>query len=378
MIPVKGKYSDAVIMCRGGIDDGNVDRYAIAQIQMICDTEAAKGSNIRVMPDVHPGKVGPIGLTMTIKDAVIPALLGIDIGCGMSMVKIGKIRKDFQKLDTVIRDRVPAGFNIRNSAHALSGEFDFARLLCAEHIRYDKAVLSLGTLGGGNHFIEIDADEDGEGYLIVHSGSRRLGKEVAEYYMDRGHRLIKAQGKDIPYELTYLTDELFSDYMQDIAVVQEYAALNRRIMISEITKGMKWKYKDIYECIHNYVDFRGKEPVLRKGAISADRNEDVIIPINMRDGVILGKGKGNEDWNCSAPHGAGRVATREKTMASHTLSEFKAAMKGIYTSCISKDTLDEAPFAYRDIDYIKETIQETVDITRLLKPVYNYKGGNAN
>ncbi len=374
MIPIKGKYSDAMIMCIG---DGNVDQYAIAQIQMICDTEAANGSNIRVMPDVHPGKVGPIGLTMTLKDTIIPALLGIDIGCGMSMVRIGKIRKDFQKLDTVIRNRVPVGFIIRSTAHTLAGEFDPAGLICAEHIRYDKAMLSLGTLGGGNHFIEIDVDEDGSCYLIVHSGSRHLGKEVAEYYMDRGHKLLKAMGKDIPYELTYLTDELLADYLHDIEVVQQYASLNRRIIVNEIAKGMKWKYEGIHSCIHNYVDFEGEDPILRKGAISAKVGEEVIIPVNMKDGVILGTGRENREWNESAPHGAGRIVSREKVLSSHTLSEFRASMKGIYSTCIGKDTLDEAPFAYRDADYIKEAIAETVDITKILKPVYNYKGGNA-
>ena len=221
MIPVKGKYSDALIMCTGDETDGNVDQYAIAQVQMICDTEAASGSNIRVMPDVHPGKVGPIGLTMTVKDAVMPSLLGIDIGCGMSMVKIGKVRKDFQKLDSVIRENVPVGFSIRKTVHSLASDFNLANLICAEHIRYDKAMLSLGTLGGGNHFIEIDVDDDGEGYLIVHSGSRHLGKEVAEYYLDKGHKLLKKSGKEnVPYELTYLTDELLADYMHDVLIAQ--------------------------------------------------------------------------------------------------------------------------------------------------------------
>ena len=377
MIPVKGKYSDALIMCTGEETDGNVDQYAIAQVQMICDTEAAKGSNIRVMPDVHPGKVGPIGLTMTVKDAVMPSLLGIDIGCGMSMVKIGKVRKDFQKLDCVIRENVPVGFSIRKTVHSLASDFNLANLICAEHIRYDKAMLSLGTLGGGNHFIEIDVDDDDEGYLIVHSGSRHLGKEVAEYYLDKGHKLLRKSGKeDVPYELTYLTDELLADYMHDVKIAQEYAALNRRVIVSEIVKGMKWKHGEIYLCVHNYIDYRGKEPILRKGAISAKKDEEVIIPINMRDGVILGKGLGNPDWNMSAPHGAGRIASREKVMSSHTVSEFMTSMKGIYTSCIGKGTLDEAPFAYRDASYITGAIADTVEITKVLKPIYNYKGGS--
>ncbi len=374
LIQINGKYSDAMIMCIGDETAGNVDQYAIAQIKMITDIEAVKGSRIRVMPDVHPGKVGPIGLTMTVTDAVIPALIGIDIGCGMNMVKIGKIRKDFQKLDTVIRDNVPVGFKIRSTAHNVASEFDLGRLTCYKHIRDDKAMLSLGTLGGGNHFIELDKDDDGEGYLIVHSGSRHLGKEVAEYYMDKGHKYLMEYGKEnVPYELTYLTDELLSDYLHDLQIVQEYAELNRRIIIREICKGMKWKVTDEKSCIHNFIDQTDGAAMLRKGAISAKENEEVIIPINMRDGVILGTGKGNADWNCSAPHGAGRISSRETVAASHTVSEFKASMKGIYTSCISKETLDEAPFAYRDLNYIRKAVEDTVEITKILKPVYNYK-----
>nr|WP_026496569.1 RtcB family protein [Butyrivibrio sp. WCD3002] len=377
MIQITGKYADAKIMCMGDIAEGNVNRYAIAQVQMIADTEAATGSKICVMPDVHPGKVGPIGLTMTVKDAVLPALIGIDIGCGMSMAAIGKVRKDFQKLDTVIRDNIPVGFKSRSVVHRDACEFDPGWLRCAKHIRQDKAMLSLGTLGGGNHFIEIDTDDDGEGYLIIHSGSRHLGKEVAEYYIEKGHNYLKKQGIEVPYEMTFLTGELLADYLHDIQFVQEYAALNRQIMIKEIFKGMKWKIKDQQSCIHNYIEETENGAILRKGAISAKKDEDVIIPINMRDGVILGKGKGNAEWNYSAPHGAGRLSTREQAMNSHTVSEFKASMKGIYSSCISKDTLDEAPFAYRDIDYIRQAVEDTVEITKILKPIYNYKGGNA-
>ncbi len=376
MIQIKGKYADAKIMCIGDIDDKNVEQYAIDQIRMIADMEALEGNMIRVMPDVHPGKVGPIGLTMTVKDAIVPALIGIDIGCGMSMVSIGKIRKDFQKLDTVIRDNVPTGFGIRNVAHRDAGEFDIDRLICGKYIRAEKASRSLGTLGGGNHFIEVDKDEEGKGYLIVHSGSRHLGKEVAEYYMDKGHKLLKEQGKDIPYELTYITDELMSDYIHDVAIVQEYAELNRRIMIKEICKGMKWKSAEEKSCIHNYIEECPGSVMLRKGAISAKSDEDVIIPINMRDGVILGKGKGNTEWNFSAPHGAGRIMSRDAVSSVHTVSQFKASMKGIYTSCIGKETLDEAPFAYRDMDYIRNAISDSVEITKILKPVYNYKGGS--
>ncbi len=377
MIRINGKHAIARIMCIGDTPGENIEQYALAQIQMIADNEASKGSTICVMPDVHPGKVGPIGLTMTITDAVIPALVGVDIGCGMSMVKLGRIKKDFRKLDTVIRDRVPAGFKIRSMAHNDALAFDLDRLRCSKNVRKEKALLSLGTLGGGNHFIEVDEDENGDNYLIIHSGSRHLGMEVADYYIKTGHQRLKDIGRDdVPIELTFLTGETLSDYLHDVLIVQAYAELNRRTMIKEICKGMKWKSEEEKSCIHNYIDQSPEITVLRKGAISAKENEDVIIPINMRDGVILGKGKGNKEWNFSAPHGAGRIASRKNILDSHTVSEFKNAMKGIYSSCISKDTLDEAPFAYRNLEYIKEAVRDSVEITSILTPVYNYKGGN--
>ncbi len=377
LIPVKGIFSEAQIMCREGIEGSEVDQYAIAQIKMICDNEASKGSVIRVMPDVHPGKVGPIGLTMTVGERVLPSLVGIDIGCGMLAVKLGRIRNDFQKLDTVIRDNVPVGFKVRDKIHK-DADFDLSRLRCYEHIREDKALLSIGTLGGGNHFIELDQDDEKEAYLVIHTGSRHLGKEVAEYYLASGHKALKAKGiDDVPYEMTYLMDSMMDDYLHDVVTVQEYAALNRAVIAKEIIKGMKWKEQEKISCIHNYVDFSGAVPILRKGAISAKEGEDVIIPINMKDGIILGKGLGNAEWNNSAPHGSGRIASREKVIQNHTVSEFKAEMKGVYTSCISKDTLDEAPFAYRRTDYIREAVKDTVKVEKIITPVYNYKGGNS-
>lgn len=375
MIQIKGKYSDARIMCIG--DPGeNVESYAIAQVQMIADSEVSKGCDICVMPDVHPGKVGPIGLTMTVKDSVIPSLVGVDIGCGMSMVMLGKIKKDFQKLDTIIRERVPAGFNIRKTEHVMAEEFNIEELACVKSVRKKKGSLSLGTLGGGNHFIEVDDDEDGNSYLTVHSGSRILGKEIADYYIKAAYDLLWKNGRnDVPIEMSYLIGDLLSKYLHDSQLAQEYAALNRQIIIREICKGMKWKPKDGYSCVHNYIDQTGDSIILRKGAISAKKDEDVIIPINMRDGIILGKGKGNSIWNNSAPHGSGRILSRKEVLDNHTVSEFKASMRGIYSSCIGKDTLDEAPFAYRNIDYIKEAIKDTVEISKILKPQYNYKGG---
>ena len=376
MIPVKGKYSDAIICCREDLDGAAIEKYALSQVQMICDTEVLKGSRIRVMPDVHPGKTGPIGLTMTVGNAVVPGLIGVDIGCGVTAVKVGKFREDFKKLDTVIRENVPAGFGVRKKVHPLAESFNFEALRCEKHIRKDRALLSLGSLGGGNHFIEIDRSEDGEAYLIVHSGSRHLGKETADHYMDIGAKTLKDEGRDVPYEMTYLTGELREEYLHDLEVVQEYAALNRRIIIREIFKGMKWKAEEEITCVHNYIDLGCDTPILRKGAISANKDETVIIPINMRDGVIIGRGLGNEDWNYSAPHGSGRIASRETVSGTHTVSEFKSAMKGIYSSCIGSGTLDEAPFAYRGIDYLKEAVRETVSIEKILRPVYSFKGGN--
>ncbi len=376
MIPVKGEFTEAHIMVSHGVAGNDVDQYALAQVQMICDNRSSEGSTIRVMPDVHAGKVGPIGLTMTVTDRILPSLVGIDIGCGMYAVKLGKIRNDYQKLDTVIRDNVPVGFKIRSTVHR-DANIDLTRLSCYKHIRGDKALLSIGTLGGGNHFIELDQDENKDVYMIIHSGSRHLGKEVAAYYLEAGQKELKNKEiTDVPYEMTYLSGALMEDYLHDLEIVQEYAFLNRRVIATEILKGMKWKEKETVSCIHNYVDFTGEIPLLRKGAISAKEDEDVIIPINMKDGVILGKGLGNREWNYSAPHGSGRIASRDDVRHSHTVSEFKSEMKGVYTTCISAETLDEAPFAYRRTAYIREAVKDTVKIEKILKPLYNYKGGN--
>lgn len=377
MIQLNGKYAQAYIMCDETMEKSMVEEMAKSQVRMICDNEVSQGAKIRVMPDVHPGKVGPIGLTMTVGKKILPSLVGIDIGCGMLAVKLGKIRNDFIKLDTVIRDNVPVGFALRKGVHAYADRIELNNLKCFSHIRSEKALLSLGTLGGGNHFIELDKAKNGEVYLIVHTGSRHLGKEVAEYYIKAGQDELKDNGiNNIPFEMTYLSGYLMEDYLQDLKIVEEYAILNRKIIAAEIIKKMKWKVIEEISCSHNYVDFSGNQPILRKGAISAKLDEKVIIPINMKEGVLLGRGLGNEEWNNSAPHGSGRVLSRGEVNSSHTVSEFKKKMKGIYTSCISKDTLDEAPFAYRGIDYIKEVIKDTVEVENVLTPIFNYKGGD--
>lgn len=367
MKTVKGIYAEAKIFT----DD--VEEYAEAQVRMICDNEAAKGSTICMMPDIHPGRVGPIGLSMKVTDRVIPQLLGVDIGCGMTCVKLNKNKIEFQKLDRIIRENVPSGFSIRKTPHYMAEEFSYEGLHCIRHINRQKAERSLGTLGGGNHFIELDEGADGHVYLVVHTGSRHLGEEVAEYYTKLANDSLKEQGKVVPYYMSYLEGDGKEAYLEDAQIIQAYADWNRQIIVREILKGMKWKAEEQFSVAHNYVDSAG---MLRKGAISAGSGERVVIPANMKEGIILGIGKGNEEWNCSAPHGSGRKIKREDVKNRHTVSEFKKEMKGIYSSCVGADTLDEAPFAYRSITQIAEQMKDTVRITEVLKPVYNYKAGS--
>lgn len=365
---IKGKFSSCIVY------SSNAESYALKQIKAICDNEVSIESTIRVMPDVHPGMVAPIGLSMTIGKRILPFLVGIDAGCGMTTAKITKHRgMEFQKIDSIIRNEVPSGFDIRKKAHRLADEFDFSRLECVRHINREKSRCSICSLGGGNHFIEIDKDEENSYYITVHSGSRHLGKEFADFYLSKGRKKIKEKGEDIPHELIYLEGSLMDSYMNDLSVVQDFASLNRLAIIDEIARNMKWKIEEPFSCVHNYIDTRNGKAILRKGAVSALKGESVIIPINMKDGIILATGKGNSDWNYSAPHGAGRVMKREEMRKIFTLSSFKKEMEGIYSSCISKGTLDEAPFAYRRIDEIKAAIEDTVSIDTILKPVYNFK-----
>lgn len=366
---IKGKFAQAKVFA----DD--MEDYAGAQLQMICDDPVSEGSTVRVMPDVHPGKVGTIGLTMTVGERIIPHLLGIDIGCGMTCAVVKEKRIEPQKLDKVIRECIPSGFQIRNKAHHMADGFDAERLRCHKHIHRDKAALSLGTLGGGNHFIEVDKDEEGRLYIIVHTGSRHLGKEVTDHYVDAGAKILKEKDEEVPYPMTWLEGELMENYIADVSVVQEYAQLNREIILAEILRGMKLKETEQFSSVHNYISTLGESRILRKGAISAMNGERVIIPINMRDGVLIGTGKGNSDWNESAPHGSGRSMRRDEVKNHYTVSAFKNEMKGIYCSCIGADTLDEAPFAYRPIDRLLESIKDTVEVTHILKPVYNFKAG---
>ena len=378
MITIYGKYTNAKVYTVEN-ELYSLDEYARKQLQMICDNPVAQGSKIRVMPDVHPGKVGTIGLTMTVKDIILPSFVGVDIGCGMTIAKIKTKALQFQQLDSVIRENVPVGSAIQKKEHKFADRIDLSKLKSAKSISEAKANLSIGTLGGGNHFIEVDKDEEGNYYLTVHSGSRHIGIEVAEYYLRAGQKEMqrKKQGY-ASYEMTSLTGELMEDYIHDLEIIQDFARINREAIIESIVKGMKWKVEDSFCSIHNDVDFSGNEPLLRKGAISAKDGERVIIPINMRDGIILGTGLGNPEWNYSAPHGAGRIYRRSEVAEHHTVSEFKKAMEGIHSICINKDTLDESPFAYRKIDDIAKVIRDTVRIDKIIKPVYNYKAGGMN
>jgi RNA-splicing ligase RtcB len=374
MKTITGAATSAIIFNTNSAKN-SIDDYALAQLQNLCDNPAFNGCQIRVMPDVHPGKVGTIGFTSTLGRSIMPNIIGVDIGCGMTLARVkGKIR-EFQKLDSVIRENIPSAFSIRKNVHHKAVDFELSELCCHNHVQEKKALLSLGTLGGGNHFIEVDSDDDGNAYLVIHSGSRHLGQEVTTYYLMEGQRVLQNNGIEIPYELTYLEGELMEHYLHDLAIVQRFAALNREIILSEICKGMKWKVLESFSCVHNYVDFKSDIPIMRKGAISANNDERLIIPINMRDGIILGTGLGNAEWNCSAPHGAGRIMKRSDVKENFTVSSFKREMKGIYSSCINKDTLDEAPFAYRGIDEIKEVIGDTVTIDKVIKPIYNFKAG---
>lgn len=367
---VNGVYTSAKIFT------DTIEEYAVSQIQMLCDNPAFQGSKVRITPDVHPGKVGTIGFTATVRERILPNVVGIDIGCGITLAKLKQKKTEFQRLDKVIRENIPSGFAVRQKEHRLSDNFDFSALYCEKHINKEKALFSLGTLGSGNHFIELDADEQGTLYVAIHTGSRHLGKEVTEYYLEAGQKELKVRGEEIPYELTYLENGLMQQYVADVQTVQKYAELNREIILDELVKGMKWKVEEVVDIPHNYVAVVNGEPLIRKGAISAEVGETVVIPANMKEGILLGRGLGNPDWNYSAPHGTGRILKREEVKNHHTVSEFKKEMKGIYSSCIGKDTLDESPFAYRGIGDTREQIAATVEIEQILRPIYNFKAGS--
>lgn len=368
---IDGTYVSAKIFADTAED------YALAQIRQLCSLEAFAGCKIRVMPDVHPGKVGTIGFTATAGSKLLPNVVGIDIGCGITLAKLKQKKAEFQKLDTVIRENIPFGFQIRKKAHRFSGEARLEDLKCRRHIHMEKALLSLGTLGGGNHFIEVDRGGDGALYLVIHSGSRHLGLEVAEYYQRKGYEALDpAEREQIPKTLAYVSGALFEAYIHDMKIIQAYARLNRQAMMDELVKGMKLHVAEQFTTVHNYIDTEAM--ILRKGAVSAKHGEKLLIPVNMRDGSLLCVGKGNNDWNQSAPHGAGRLMSRSAAKQSFTVSEFKKQMKGIYSTSIGAGTLDECPMAYKDMSDIVGNIEPTATIEAIIRPIYNFKAGDSD
>lgn len=399
MILLNGKYNSAKVFT------DVIEEDAIRQIITFCNQPMCEGASIRIMPDVHAGAGCTIGTTMTVSDKVIPNLVGVDIGCGMETIKLKEKHIELQKLDKLIYEKIPSGFAVRTKAHRYNEKVDLGELCCFKHIDALRAELSLGSLGGGNHFIEADKGSDGSLYIVVHSGSRHLGVEVARYYQNEAYnRLNKSSGKeqqelieqlkaegkksqiqrelkklkntkttDIQKPLAYCEGELFEQYIHDMKIVQKFALLNRQAMIDEIVKGMGIHVTEQFSTIHNYIDTESM--ILRKGAVSAKQGEVLLIPINMRDGSLICTGKGNPDWNYSAPHGAGRLMSRSQAKQSFTVSEFKKQMNGIYTTSVNAQTLDECPMAYKSIEDIVDNIGDTVEINDIIKPVYNFKAG---
>jgi RNA-splicing ligase RtcB len=370
---------------------------AYDQIKKLANFEPYQNSKIRIMPDAHAGKGCTVGTTMTITDKVTPNLVGVDIGCGMLTVKLKDNSIDFEKLDEVINTKVPSGFSVHQSS---KDHFNFDNLRCKEHVDLGRAILSIGSLGGGNHFIELSQSKnDGSLYLIIHTGSRKLGGDTCKYYQNKAFKNVnemkevknnlinklKSEGREkyidseikklkkpsADKELAFLEDSDFKDYMNDMRIVQEFAMINRKAIADIIINEYGLEELNRFETIHNYIDFN--RMILRKGAVSAELGETLLIPINMRDGSLLCKGKGNEDWNYSAPHGAGRLMSRSKAKDNIDLNEFTELMKGIYSSSVGQSTLDEAPQAYKSIEEIIPAIKDTVDIIDILKPVYNFK-----
>lgn len=399
MFEIKGKVNTAV--CYAAV----VEEEAIEQIRRMCDYEFTEGSKIRIMPDVHAGKGCTIGTTMTINDKVVPNIVGVDIGCGMYTVELGPVNIDFERVDAAVHE-IPSG---RGVWEGRMERFDLTGLACYRSLKQTKRLeRSLGTLGGGNHFIEIDAASDGNKYLVIHSGSRNLGKQVAEFYQalavdlnlgkanyfeqrDEIIRTYKEQGRrseiqaalksleaewkakepTMPADLCYLYGTYLEDYLHDVEICQQFARRSRERMAEIILEKTGMTARSSFHTIHNYIDT--KEMILRKGSIAAHAGELVLIPINMRDGSVLARGKGNPEWNFSAPHGAGRLMSRMKARETLNLEAYRKTMEGIYTTSVNESTLDEAPMAYKSLDDILDVIRDSVDVIEVLKPIYNFK-----
>lgn len=409
MFELSGKYNTCKIFT------DNCDNEAISQLTNLLNQESVKGSKIRIMPDTHAGKGCVIGTTMTLQDKVIPNLVGVDIGCGMLAIKLKEKEIDLKLLDEVINKYVPAGFEIHESPISRS----FADKIIAP-VDVDKAFKSLSSLGGGNHFLEIDRDSRGNLWLVVHTGSRHLGIEVCEYYQNRAYEKLQESAKGgslkqlinstiselktahrekeiskqiekikadyerenntkVPRELAYLTGQDFDDYIHDMQLTQQHAAINRKCIADTIITKMDLHPvskdccydEDYFDTIHNYIDCDNM--ILRKGSVSAELGERLIIPMNMRDGSLICIGKGNPDWNYSAPHGAGRIMSRSQAKDKVNLDDFEESMKGIYSTSVCASTIDESPFVYKPMQEIMDNIKDTVEIVDIIKPIYNFK-----
>lgn len=398
MLTINGKHNAAIVFT------DNIENTAHEQLEAVCNAPYLADCKVRVMPDVHAGKGCTIGTTMTIHGKVVPNMVGVDIGCGMYTVKLEDKSIDFNELDATIRKHIPSGRAVRSDVHQFAEQVDLNKLQMASMCDIDRAYRSIGSLGGGNHFIEVDKDNDGHLYLVIHSGSRHLGVQVADYYQDAAYwqlsgkkkqninaviAELKAQGRhkeisetvkklkvdltesEIPRNMAYVSGLLFDDYIHDMRITQHFAMLNRKAMADEIIRNMRLTVADEFTTIHNYIDTDAM--ILRKGAVSAREGEQLLIPINMRDGSLLCVGKGNPDWNQSAPHGAGRLMSRKKAKEKLDLGDYRDAMSGIFSTCINNGTLDEAPMAYKSMDAILKHIAPTVDVVKVIKPVFNFK-----
>lgn len=398
-LEVQGKYNSAVVMT------DQIEDECVGQLATLCSQEIFKDSKIRIMPDCHAGKGCVVGFTASIKDRIIPNLVGVDISCSISTYKLDVKDVDFEQLDQVIRKYVPSGMAVRSSVSKLISKAlqDKIYQVCKDIDDVDgyrRHLLSIGTLGGGNHFLEINKDKDGYLWLSVHCGSRNFGKKICDYHQDKAIKIYQQRIDDkrayalsqiapkereawiknhvdsakLPPELRYLDGEDLDLYIEHMKVAEEFATVNHQVIVHEICSHMGWNVVDSIFTHHNYIEFLGnREMVIRKGAISAKKGERVIIPLNMKDGSIIGVGKGNEDWNSSAPHGAGRVLSRGKAKSVLSVEEFQDKMKDVWSSCVSASTLDESPMAYKDMNVIIDAIGETVDIVDRIIPIYNFK-----
>ena len=400
MIELKGKYNTCKIFT------DNFDQSTVGQLTALLNQESIKDSKIRIMPDCHAGTGCVIGTTMTLKDKVIPNLVGVDIGCGMLAIKLKEKSINLQELDNIINKSIPSGFNIHTEAKAHS---NVDKIIAP--IEYENSQKSLGTLGGGNHFIEVDKDKEGNLWLVIHTGSRHLGIEVCNYYQDLAYEKLKSETSggdiktlrkelidrltkegrekeiskelkkfndnykqtkiDVPHDLAYITGENFDNYIHDMKLTQEHAKINRETIAKIILKEAKLHEVDSLDTIHNYIDTENM--ILRKGSISAQQLEKVIIPMNMRDGSLICRGKGNPDWNYSAPHGAGRIMSRSDAKNKVSMSKFRRVMIDVYSTSVCNSTIDEAPQVYKPMQEIIDNIQDTVDIIDVIKPIYNFK-----